>query len=106
MIDITGVRGKSLLSWLKLPFKLLIALIQCAKAIKKEKPDIVEFALTLVTVPPAETLIQEPSPRKKVVLLAVPVAEIEATLIWLAPLVKPLTELVMVVKFVSRLDND
>ena len=47
----------------------------------KEKPDIVEFALTLVTVPPAETLIQEPSPRKKVVLLAVPVAEIEATLI-------------------------
>lgn len=41
MIDITGVRGKNLLSWLKLPFKLLIALIQCAKAIKKEKPDVV-----------------------------------------------------------------
>ncbi|MFM1825031.1 MAG: N-acetylglucosaminyl transferase, partial [Pseudomonadota bacterium] len=41
MIDITGVRGKNLLSWLKLPFKLLIALTQCAKAIKKEKPDVV-----------------------------------------------------------------
>lgn len=41
MIDITGVRGKGLLSWLKLPFTLLIALIQCAKAIRKEKPDVV-----------------------------------------------------------------
>ena len=41
MIDIKGVRGKNILSWLKLPFMLLIALIQCAIAIKKEKPDVV-----------------------------------------------------------------
>jgi len=40
-IDITGIRGKGLLSWIKLPFMLLMALIQCAKVIKKEKPDIV-----------------------------------------------------------------
>jgi UDP-N-acetylglucosamine--N-acetylmuramyl-(pentapeptide) pyrophosphoryl-undecaprenol N-acetylglucosamine transferase len=40
-IDITGIRGKGLLSWIKLPFILLMALIQCAKVIKKEKPDIV-----------------------------------------------------------------
>ena len=38
--------------------------------------------------------------------VAAPVAEIDATLIWLAPLVNPLTELVIVVKLVSRLDND
>ena len=41
MIDISGVRGKSILSWLKLPFTLLIALIQCAITIKNEKPDVV-----------------------------------------------------------------
>jgi len=41
MIDIKGVRGKGLLNWLKLPFMLLIALIQCAKVIEKEKPDVV-----------------------------------------------------------------
>jgi UDP-N-acetylglucosamine--N-acetylmuramyl-(pentapeptide) pyrophosphoryl-undecaprenol N-acetylglucosamine transferase len=41
MIDITGVRGKGISSWLKLPFTLLIACIQCATAIKKEKPDVV-----------------------------------------------------------------
>jgi UDP-N-acetylglucosamine--N-acetylmuramyl-(pentapeptide) pyrophosphoryl-undecaprenol N-acetylglucosamine transferase len=41
MIDIKGVRGKGLLNWLKLPFMLFIALIQCAKVIIKEKPDVV-----------------------------------------------------------------
>jgi UDP-N-acetylglucosamine--N-acetylmuramyl-(pentapeptide) pyrophosphoryl-undecaprenol N-acetylglucosamine transferase len=41
MVDIKGVRGKGLLNWLKLPFILLIALIQCAKVIEKEKPDVV-----------------------------------------------------------------
>ena len=41
MIDIRGVRGKGILSWIKLPFTLLIACIQCAKAIKEEKPDVV-----------------------------------------------------------------
>lgn len=37
MIDITGVRGKSILSWLKLPLTLLVALIQCMTVIKKRK---------------------------------------------------------------------
>lgn len=41
MIDITGVRGKSILSWLKLPFTLMVACTQCAKIIQEEKPDIV-----------------------------------------------------------------
>ena len=41
MIDITGVRGKSILSWLKLPFTLMVACIQCAKVIQQEKPDAV-----------------------------------------------------------------
>ncbi|MSQ80697.1 MAG: undecaprenyldiphospho-muramoylpentapeptide beta-N-acetylglucosaminyltransferase, partial [Candidatus Methylopumilus sp.] len=41
MIDITGVRGKSILSWLKLPSTLFIACIQCAKVIREEKPDVV-----------------------------------------------------------------
>lgn len=41
MIDITGIRGKGILSWIKLPFILLIAFIQCAKVIKKEKTDVV-----------------------------------------------------------------
>ena len=41
MIDITGVRGKGILSWLKLPFTLLIACSQCAKVIQQEKPDVV-----------------------------------------------------------------
>jgi UDP-N-acetylglucosamine--N-acetylmuramyl-(pentapeptide) pyrophosphoryl-undecaprenol N-acetylglucosamine transferase len=41
MIDIAGVRGKNILSWLKLPFTLLIACSQCAKVIYQEKPDIV-----------------------------------------------------------------
>jgi UDP-N-acetylglucosamine--N-acetylmuramyl-(pentapeptide) pyrophosphoryl-undecaprenol N-acetylglucosamine transferase len=41
MIDIIGIRGKGLLSWIKLPFILCIAFIQCAKVIRKEKPDVV-----------------------------------------------------------------
>ena len=41
MIDINGIRGKGLLSWIKLPFILCIAFIQCAKVIRKEKPDVV-----------------------------------------------------------------
>jgi len=40
MIDITGVRGKGILSWLKLPLTLLVACSQCAKVIKQEKPDV------------------------------------------------------------------
>lgn len=41
MIDITGVRGKSILSWLKLPLTLMVACTQCAKIIQEEKPDVV-----------------------------------------------------------------
>jgi len=41
MIDMTGVRGKSILSWLKLPLTLLVALMQCMTVIKKEKPNVV-----------------------------------------------------------------
>lgn len=41
MIDITGIRGKSILSWLKLPLTLMVACTQCAKIIQEEKPDVV-----------------------------------------------------------------
>jgi UDP-N-acetylglucosamine--N-acetylmuramyl-(pentapeptide) pyrophosphoryl-undecaprenol N-acetylglucosamine transferase len=40
-IDISGVRGKGILPWLQLPFKLLISIIQSIKALKAEKPNFV-----------------------------------------------------------------
>jgi UDP-N-acetylglucosamine--N-acetylmuramyl-(pentapeptide) pyrophosphoryl-undecaprenol N-acetylglucosamine transferase len=41
LITMRGVRGKGLLGWLLLPFKLSLALVQSYKAIRKYQPDLV-----------------------------------------------------------------
>ncbi len=41
MITMRGVRGKGLIGWCLLPFKLLVAFKQSLNAIKKHKPDVV-----------------------------------------------------------------
>jgi UDP-N-acetylglucosamine--N-acetylmuramyl-(pentapeptide) pyrophosphoryl-undecaprenol N-acetylglucosamine transferase len=40
-IDISGLRNKQLITWIKLPFKLLKSLNQARKVIKKVRPDVV-----------------------------------------------------------------
>jgi len=40
-INISGLRHKSLLAWLKLPFKLINSLLQALNVIRKVKPDVV-----------------------------------------------------------------
>ncbi len=40
MIHMRGVRGKGLLGWLMLPVKLSKAFLQCLKAIRQHKPDV------------------------------------------------------------------
>ena len=40
-INISGLRHKNLLAWVKLPFKLINALIQAIKVIKEVQPDVV-----------------------------------------------------------------
>ncbi len=40
-ISISGLRNKSLLTWLKLPFKLINSLLQALSVIRKIKPDVV-----------------------------------------------------------------
>lgn len=40
-IEFSGVRGKGLLNWLTMPFKLLLATANCCKIIRKLNPDVV-----------------------------------------------------------------
>jgi len=40
-VNISGLRNKNLLAWLKLPFKLVNALLQALTVIRKVKPDAV-----------------------------------------------------------------
>ncbi len=52
-INISGVRGKGILPWLKLPFILFISIIQSIKALRAEKPNFVIIMGGYVGIPMA-----------------------------------------------------